>query len=76
MLPIYYRYSNDTHGGNGEQEGARGALYVQAFGAVDMTLAQQWGSLPKPVREAFKQLPGNLSRKGCVPIRGSTHSVT
>ena len=64
MLPIYYRYSNDTHGGNGEQEGARGALYVQAFGAVDMTLAQQWGSLPKPVREAFS---ATYTRLGLTP---------
>ena len=27
-------------------------------------------------RGQCEQLPGNLSRKGCVPIRGSTHSVT
>jgi len=37
----------------GNKEGARGALYVQAFGAVDTTLAQQWPALPKGTQEQF-----------------------
>jgi len=66
MLPIYYRYRDDTHEGNREQEGAHGALYVPAFGAVDMTLVQQWGSLPKPVQEAFS---ATYTRLGLVRLR-------
>jgi len=38
--------------------------YVRAVGALDATLVQQWGSLPKPVQEA---LSATYTRLGLVP---------
>ena len=38
--------------------------YIQTLGALDATLGQQWGSLPKPVQEAIS---ATYCRVGLVP---------